>query len=59
MKIRATCTKEKTVLQAALTLKDDPFGQASGSEFDPACSGQIFRQVTDAILKQHFFWNKV
>lgn len=55
MEIRSTCTKEKTVLQEALTMKSDPSGQASWSEFDPAYSVQIFRQLTEAIPKLFFF----
>lgn len=59
MEIRSTCTKEKTVLQEALTLENDPSSQASWAEFDPAYSGKIFRQVTKAIPRQHSFWDKV
>lgn len=34
MKIKSTWTEEKIVIQEALTLKNDPSGQASSSEFD-------------------------
>lgn len=51
--------KREGCVTRSLDPKNDPSGQASWSEFDPAYSVQIFRQVTEAVPKQHFLWKKV